>query len=176
MPSNRKALREALKSVIETLINQEIRLLRLGQIDTPPFIVEEVSYSIMESKREVVKLTQSMARKEKMVLIKRRIRQAVDEEIDRAIRLRKNRCIRCVHGRFYDELGTPHMNLPIGIIRVQTIGCDKLQPSLRKRCRRFVEMTRATSLEDYLGEMALLYELREMFERFKEIWEDYLLP
>lgn len=169
-------MREALGSAIETLINQEIRLLRLGQIDTPPFIVEEVSYSIMESKREVVKLTQSMARKEKMVLIKRRIRQAVDEEIDRAIRLRKNRCIRCVHGRFYDELGTPHMNLPIGIIRVQTIGCDKLQPSLRKRCRRFVEMTRATSLEDYLGEMALLYELREMFERFKEIWEDYLLP
>ncbi len=169
-------MREALGSAIETLINQEIRLLRLGQIDTPPFIVEEVSYSIMESKREVVKLTQSMARKEKMVLIKRRIRQAVDEEIDRAIRLRKNRCIRCVHGRFYDELGTPHMNLPIGIIRVQTIGCDKLQPSLRKRCRRFVEMIRATSLEDYLGEMALLYELREMFERFKEIWEDYLLP
>ncbi len=176
MPIEKKALREALKSAIETLINQEIRLLRLGQIDTSPFIVEEVSYSIMESKREVVKLTQSMARKEKMVLIKRRIRQAVDEEIDRAIRLRKNRCIRCVHGRFYDELGTPHMNLPIGIIRVQTIGCDKLQPSLRKRCRRFVEMTRATSLEDYLGEMALLYELREMFERFKEIWEDYLLP
>lgn len=169
-------MREALGSAIETLINQEIRLLRLGQIDTPPFIVEEVSYSIMESKREVVKLTQSMARKEKMVLIKRRIRQAVDEEIDRAIRLRKNKCIRCVHGRFYDELGTPHMNLPIGIIRVQTIGCDKLQPSLRKRCRRFVEMIRATSLEDYLGEMALLYELREMFERFKEIWEDYLLP
>ncbi len=169
-------MREALGSAIEALINQEIRLLRLGQIDTPPFIVEEVSYSIMESKREVVKLTQSMARKEKMVLIKRRIRQAVDEEIDRAIRLRKNRCIRCVHGRFYDELGTPHMNLPIGIIRVQTIGCDKLQPSLRKRCRRFVEMIRATSLEDYLGEMALLYELREMFERFKEIWEDYLLP
>lgn len=176
MPIEKKALREALRSAIEALINQEIRLLRLGQIDTPPFIVEEVSYSIMESKREVVKLTQSMARKEKMVLIKRRIRQAVDEEIDRAIRLRKNRCIRCVHGRFYDELGTPHMNLPIGIIRVQTIGCDKLQPSLRKRCRRFVEMIRATSLEDYLGEMALLYELREMFERFKEIWEDYLLP
>jgi hypothetical protein len=117
-----------------------------------------------------------MARKEKMVLIKRRIRQAVDEEIDRAIRLRKNRCIRCVHGRFYDEGGTPFMNLPIGIIQVQTIGCDKLQPSLRKNCRRFVEMTRATSLEDYLGEMALLYELREMFERFKEIWEDNLLP
>jgi len=176
MPIEKKALREALKSVIETLINQEIRLLRLGQIDTSPFIVEEVSYSIMESKREVVKLTQSMARKEKMVLIKRRIRQAVDEEIDRAIRLRKNRCIRCVHGRFYDELGTPHMNLPIGIIQVQTIGCDKLQPSLRKNCRRFVETARATSLEDYLGEMALLYELREMFERFKEIWEDYLLP
>lgn len=176
MPIEKKALREALRSAIEALINQEIRLLQLGRIDTPPFIVEEVSYSIMESKREVVKLTQSMARKEKMVLIKRRIRQAVDEEIDRAIRLRKNRCIRCVHGRFYDELGTPHMNLPIGIIRVQTIGCDKLQPSLRKRCRRFVEMIRATSLEDYLGEMALLYELREMFERFKEIWEDYLLP
>jgi hypothetical protein len=176
MAPKEKALREALKSAIETLINQEIRLLRLGQIDTPPFITEEVSYSILESKREVIELTRSMVHKEKMVLIKRMIQQVVDEEIDRAIRLRKNKCIRCIHGRFYDELGTPHMNLPIGIIRVQTIGCDKLRPSLRNRCRRFVEKESATSLEDHLRGMGLLYELREMFERFKEIWEDYLLP
>jgi hypothetical protein len=36
-------------------------------------------------------------------------------------------------------------------------------------------MSMATSLEQYLGEMALLYELREMFKKFEEIWGDYFL-
>ena len=99
--------------------------------------------------------------------------RAVDEEIDRAIELRKNRCIRCLHGRFYDEEGTAYVNLPLNA-RAQNIGCDKLRPSLRKSCRRFVETARATSLEDYLNEITLLYEFRDMLNRIKEIWKGYL--
>ena len=176
MPPTKTDIRNALRMGIKTLIIQEVRVLQLERTYVPSFIIDEMARSIQEVKRHVISLVRLMPPKEGNTLIKRFIRQSIDEEIDQGIQVRKNKCIRCVHGRFYDELGTPHMNLPIGIIRVQTIGCDKLQPSLRKRCRRFVEMTRATSLEDYLGEMALLYELREMFERFKEIWEDYLLP
>jgi len=176
MPSNRKELREVLRLEIKTLIIQEVRVLQLERTCTPSFIIDEMARSIQEAKRQIISMVRLMPSKERNALIKRLIRQSMDEEIDRAIRLRKDKCIRCVHGRFYDELGTPYMNLPIGITRIQTIGCDKLQPSLKKSCRRFVETERATSLEDYLSEMALFYELREIFERFKEIWEDYLLP
>jgi hypothetical protein len=176
MPLEKRELREALRLEIKTLIFQEIRLLRLERAFTPPIIIDEMSQSIQDTKREIVKFIQMMDDQERVALLKRMIRQAVDEEIDQAIQLRKNRCTRCLYGRFYDELGTAYMNLPIGITRVQTIGCDKLQPKLRKRCRRFVETVRATSLEDYLDEMALFYELREMFERFEEIWRDYLQP
>jgi len=31
----------------------------------------------------------------------------------------------------------------------------------------------ANSIEDYLSEIAFFYEVKEMFYRFKEIWEDY---
>lgn len=176
MPSNRKELREVLRLAIKTLIIQEVRVLQLERTYTPFFIIDEMARSIQEAKRQIISMVRLMPSKERNAIIKRLVRQSIDEEIDQGIQLRKNKCIRCVHGRFYDELGTSYLNLPIGITRVQTIGCDKLQPSLRKRCRRFVETARAFSIEDYLGEMALLYELREMFERFKEIWEDYLLP
>jgi len=176
MPLDKKALREALRSAIEILVNQEIRLLRLRQIDSPPFVDEEVSYSIVESKKQVIKLTRSMAHKERKVLIKRMIREAMNEEIDRAIRVRQNRCLRCVHMRYYDEEGIPYINLPIEIRQAQIIGCDEIKSGLKDRCRRFVETARANSLEDYLDEITLLYELREMFDRFNEIWEDYLLP
>jgi len=65
--------------------------------------------------------------------------------------------------------------LPVGIRQAQIIGCVKIKPASKDRCRRFVEGATATSVEDYLSEMAVLYELQEIFERFKEIWEDYLL-
>jgi hypothetical protein len=102
------------------------------------------------------------------------IRQAVDEEIDRAIELRKTKCIRCLHGRFYDETGTAYVNLPVKT-RAKTIGCDKLQPTLRKSCRRFVKTSQAVSLEGYLNEMTLLYEFRELINRIEEIWKDYFV-
>ena len=173
MPIKDKELREAIKLGVKTLILQEVRLLRLERSFTPHIIIEEISHSIQDTKKEIVKLTKTIAQKERTVLLKKMIRQAVDEEIDRAIQLRKTRCIRCLHGRFYDDTGTAHVGLPVRT-RAETIGCDKLRPSLRKSCRRFVEMSKAASLDQYLNEMTLLYEFRELIDRIEEIWKEYL--
>jgi hypothetical protein len=176
MAPNQRETKKALRMGIKTLIIQEVRVLQLERAYVPSFIIDEMVRSIQEAKRQVISLVRLMPSKERNALIKRLINQSIDEEIDQGIQVRENKCIRCVYGRFYDEVGTPHVNLPIGITQVQTIGCDKLQPSLIKNCRRFVEAARATSIEDYLSEMTLFYELREMFERFKEIWKEYFLP
>jgi hypothetical protein len=133
-----------------------------------------MSQSIQETKKTIIKLTRSMDNKERTALLKRMIRQAVDEEIDQAIQLRKTRCIRCLHGRFYDEEGTAHLNLPVGRHKAQTIGCDKLRPNLKKSCRRFMEMPMAASLDNYLNEITFFYEFREILDRIKEIWKGYL--
>ena len=174
MPVKEKELKEAVKMGIKTLIIQEVRLLRLERTFTPPLIIEEMSQSIQDTKKEIVKLARAMALKERAALLKRMIRQTVDEEIERAIELRKTRCVRCLHGRFYDEAGTGHANLPVKT-RAETIGCDKLRPSLRKSCRRFVEMSTAASLDQYLNEMTLLYEFRDVISRIDEIWKDYFV-
>jgi hypothetical protein len=173
MPIKDKELRKAIRLGIKTLILQEVRLLRLERSFTPHIIIDEMSHSIQGTKREIVKLTRTMAQKERTVLLKRMVRQAVDEEIDRAIELRKAKCIRCLHGRFYDEADTAYVNLPVKT-RAETIGCDRLSPSLRKSCRRFAEMSMAASLDRYLNEMTLLYEFRELIDRIGEIWKDYL--
>ena len=173
MPVEDKELRKAIKLGIKTLIIQEVRLLRLEHSFTPRIMIDEVSRSIQETKREIAKMTKVVGQKERAALLKKMFRQSVDEEIDRAIGLRKTRCIRCLHGRFYDEAGTAYVNLPAET-QVTTIGCDKLRPGLRKSCRRFVETSRAVSLEDYLNEMTLLYEFRELIDRIEEIWKDYL--
>jgi hypothetical protein len=172
----KKEIRNALRMRIKTLIIQEVRVLQLERAYVPSFIIDEMAHSIQEAKRQIISLVRLIPSKERNVLIKRFIRQSIDEEIDQGIQVRKNKCIRCAHGRFYDEVGTPYVNLPIRITQVQTIGCDKLQPSIRKSCRRFVETARATSLEDYLDEMALLYEFRDMINRIEEIWKEYFLP
>ena len=174
MPEKNKEIKEAIKLGIRTLIVQEVRLLRLEDSMTPPIMIDELSQSIQETKREIGKLAKAIAQKERGVLLKNMIRQAVDEEIDQAIQLRKNKCIRCLHGRFYDEEGTAHLNLPIGIHKAKNIGCDKLRPNLRKSCRRFVEISMAASSDNYLIEMGLLYEFRELIDRIEEIWKDYL--
>ena len=173
MAPKEKEQRQALKMGIKTLILQEVRLLRLEHSFTPAIMVDEMSRSIQDTKKEIVKLVKPMAQKERAPLLKKMIRRAVDEEIDRAVQLRKVKCIRCLHGRFYDEAGTPHTSLPVKA-RAEIIGCDKLRPSLRKSCRRFVEMSMAGSLEDYLNEMTLLYEFRDVMDRIEEIWKDYL--
>jgi len=174
MPSKKNESRDTLKLAIKTLILQEVRVLRLEQGFTPHIVIDEMSRSIQETKKTIIKLTRAMKDKENAALLKRMILQAVNEEIDRAIQLRKIKCIRCLHGRFYDEEGTAHLNLPVGVHRAQTIGCDKLRPNLRKSCRRFVETSRTISLEDYLNEMTLLYEFRELIDQIEEIWKGYL--
>jgi len=173
MPVPQKELKRAIKIGIKTLIIQEIRLLRLERTFTPSLIMDEVSRSIQESKKEVVKLAKAIAQKERAPLLRKMVRQTVDEEIDRAIELRKTRCVRCLHGRFYDEAGTAHANLPVKTT-AEAVGCDKLRPSLRKSCRRFVEMSTAPSLDQYLNEMTFLYEFRDVMNRIEEIWKDYL--
>jgi len=174
MPLIGKELKETLKLGIQTLILQEVRLLRLEHSFTPHIIIDEMSQSIQDTKKEIFKLAKAVAQKERAVLLKKLIRQAVDEEIDRAIELRKTRCIRCLHGRFYDETGTAYVNLPVKT-QVEIIGCDKLRPSLRKSCRRFVENSMAISLQDHLNEMAFLYEFRDLIDQIEEIWKDYLI-
>ena len=174
MPVPQKELKRAIKIGIKTLIIQEIRLLRLERTFTPSLIMDEVSRSIQESKKEVVKLAKAIAQKERAPLLRKMVRQTVDEEIDRAIELRKTRCVCCLHGRFYDEAGTAHANLPVKTT-AEAVGCDKLRPSLRKSCRRFVEMSTAPSLDQYLNEMTFLYEFRDVIDRIEEIWKDYLL-
>ena len=173
MPVQQKDLKKAIKIGIKTLILQEVRLLRLEHAFTPAFIVDEMSHSIQETKREIAKLAKSMAQKERASLLRRMIRQAVDEEIDQAIEFRKTRCVRCLHGRFYDEAGTAHASLPVKT-RAEIVGCDKLRPSLKKSCRRFVQISTAASLDHYLNEMTLLYEYRDVIDQIEEVWKDYL--
>jgi hypothetical protein len=168
-----KELREAVRLGIKTLIIQEVRLLRLERAFTPTLVMDEMARSIQETKKTIIKLTRAIKDNERTALLKRMIHQAVDEEIDRAIELRKTRCIRCLHGRFYDEAGIAHVNLPVRT-QVKTIGCDKLRPNLKRSCKRFVEMSIADSMDHYLNEMTLLYEFRELIDRIEEIWKDYL--
>jgi hypothetical protein len=173
MPLKDKELRETVKLGIRTLIIQEVRLLRLERTFTPRIVIDDISRSIQETKGTIIQLTRALKDKERTALLKRMIHQAVNEEIDRAIEMRKTRCIRCLHGRFYDETGTAHANLPVRT-QAKTIGCDKLRPNLKKSCKRFVEMSMADSLDRYLNEMTLLYEFRELIDRIEEIWKDYL--
>jgi len=170
-----RELKKTIKLGIKALILQEVRLSQLEHSFTPHIIIDEMSRSVQETKREIVRLTKTMAQKERAVLLRRMIRQTVNEEIDRTIELRKTKCIRCLHGRFYDEEGSAHPSLPVGVHIAQTIGCDKLSPSLRKSCRRFVEISTASSIGQYLNGMTLLYEFRELIDEVDEIWEDYFL-
>lgn len=172
MPVKDRELREAIKAGMRTLILLEVRLLRLERGFTPHIVIEEMSESIRDTKKEISRLAKAFVREERALLLKRMIRQAVDEEIDRAIEMRNIKCIRCLHGRFYDREGAAHVSLPLQT-RAETIGCDKLQSSLRKTCRRFVETAEAISLDDYLSEMTFLYEFRDVINRIEEIWKEY---
>jgi hypothetical protein len=175
MPSEKRELRKLLRLTIKTLALQEVRLSQLEHSFTPHIIIDEMSQSVQETKKEIVRLTKTISQKERAVLLKRMIRQVVNEEIDRAIELKKTKCIHCLHGRFYDEEGSAHTSLPVGSRRIQTIGCDKLRPSLRKGCRRFVEISTASTLGQYLNGITLLYEFGELVDQVNEIWEDYFL-
>lgn len=170
----KRELKKALKLAIGDLIGQEIRLLRSEQAQMPLFVVEEISCAIRESKKQVADLAQSMAYRERVAIIKKLIREAVDAEIERALQTRRIRCLRCLHMRFYDREGTPYVNLPIGVRQAEAIGCDEIRPA-GAECKRFAKRRGALTLGDSFSEMALLYELRETLLQIKKIWEDYLL-
>lgn len=164
-----------MKSAIENLVCQEIRLLHLTRIDMPSFVLEELSVSIQESKREVVLSSRSLAEKERTARIKRMVRDAIEEEIERTVQQRGIPCLRCTHLRYYDSELNPHEQFPMGTRRAMALGCDRLQPVSRVRCERFAEIPAALSVIDYVEQMTLLYEVREMFRKMGKIWEDYLI-
>jgi len=167
-------MKETLKSAIENLVSQEIRLLQLGRTHTPSLMLEALSVSIRESKREVAHLTEVLPRKERATLVKKMIRETVEEEIERTIQQRGNPCLRCIHLRYYDWELNPYENFPIGSSRARAIGCDQLQGVSRVRCERFIE-TQSLSVMDHVDKVALLYELRTMFKKMRKIWEEYIV-
>jgi len=174
MESGKKELREALKLVIKGLIIQETRRAQLEQSCSPSFVLDEMLRSIEEAKREVIALVRLMRPRERETLIKRLIRQSVDEEIDQAIRVRQKRCFRCVHVRYFDEAGAPHSTFPIGEERARVIGCEMISSPSGVECRSFIESSLAISIGEYLDEMSIFYEVKEMFDQFERIWEEYL--
>ena len=174
MDSRKKELREALKLVIKNLIIQEVRVIQLEQSSSPPFMIDEMIRSIEETKRQVTALVRLMRPRERESLIKRLIRQSVDEEIDQAIRVRRKRCFRCIHVRYFDESGASHSTFPIGEERARVIGCEMISSPSGVECRSFVESSLAISIGDYLDEMSTLCEVKEMFDQFERIWEEYL--
>ena len=174
MEARKKELREALKSAIKGLIIQEVRVIQLEQSSLPPFVRDEMVRSIEEAKRQVIDLVRLMRPRERETLIRRLIRQSVDEEIDQAIRVRQKRCFRCVHVRYFDEAGVSHAAFPIGEERARVIGCEMISSPSGVECRSFIETALAISIGDYLDEVSVLYEVRQMFDQFERIWEDYL--
>ena len=164
---------DALKPAIKVLILQEVRLLQMEESFTPPFVAEEVSHSIREAKREISGKVRLVGREERNSLIKKLLRQSLDEEIDRAIEVRRIRCLRCGHARYQDAEGTDHADIPIGGIQIRGIGCaiDGQTPGIH--CTHYTLSARGVSLGGYLEQMTLLYKLREMFDEMEETW-DYL--
>ena len=172
MPKGKREPNEALKPRIKVLILQEVRLLQLEQSLSPRFMVEELTRSIQEMKRQVTGLVRLMAQEERNALIKKMVQQSVEEEIDRAADLRRNRCLRCVRVRYVSKGGTNHLSLPHGgELRAYKIGCVIEGQAPGIHCTHFSQSSGGVSLEGYLEQMTLLYELREMFDEMNEIWE-----
>ena len=173
MATKRQKTSDALKPAIKVLILQEVRLLQMEQSFTPHFVVEEISRSIQEAKREISGMVRLIDREERNSLIKKTLRQSLDEEIDRAIELRRIRCLRCGHARYHDTEGIDHADIPIGGIQIRGIGCaiDGQTPGIH--CTHYSLSARGVSLENYLEQMTLLYRLRGMFDEMEEAW-DYL--
>jgi hypothetical protein len=174
MKKEKKELRAALTLSIKGLILREVRRLQLEQADSPSFILDEMAHSIEEAKREIMGMARFMEAKERDALLRRLIVKSVDEEIEQRVQVRRNRCLRCIHVRYFDEAGSSHVRLPLRTGRARVIGCETEPHASHMECREFIERPIASLLEDYPGEMAFLYEIREMFEQLEEIWEDYL--
>ena len=172
MVKGKRELTEALKPKIKVLILQEVRLLQFEQSLSPRLMIEELTRSIEEVKRQVTGLVRLMAQEERNALIKKMVQQSLEEEIDRAAELRRNRCLRCVRVRYFDKGGTNHSSLPHGgELRAYKIGCVIEGQAPGIHCTHFSQSSSGVSLEGYLEQMTLLYELREMFDEMDEIWE-----
>ena len=165
---------EALRLSIKQLIFQEVRLLRMEQVHCPSFIVQEMTQFIREGKGRVVTLVQSLEPEKRKELIRRIIDESVDEEIDLTIETRGNKCLRCIHTAYFDDTGKGFRRLPRKSGPIQSLRCEKIPPARGIRCQHFKERWRVQSLGDYLSEVNFLYEVKEMFDRFDEIWEEYL--
>lgn len=164
----------ALRKVLKALVSQEIRLLKFKQTFTPDIILEEVLRSISDTKIEIIRLARKISFKERKRILYKMLRRIVDEEIDRAIKFREKRCLRCIHARFYDEDEIKYSQLPHNSDIIKAIGCDEFKTSSQKRCQRFVEFA-SLDIEGYLNEITFLYEFRERIEQIQEIWKDYFL-
>ncbi len=171
MRPKKKDLRNSLKPAVENLVCQETRLIHFKRMGAPSFVMDGTVETIKELKRELVDLMQPVVQSERPGLVKEMIGEAVEEEIERTVQLRGNPCLRCTHLRYYDWEMNPYEEFPMGTNPAKAIGCDELQTVSRVRCERFVETPGAVSAEEYIEEMNLLYELREMFQEMKEIWE-----
>ena len=172
MPTRKRKLTEALKPRVKVLILQEVRVLQLEQSMSPRFMVEELTRSIQEVKRQVTGLVRLMVQEERNALIKKVIQQSLEEEIDRAADLRRNRCLRCGRVRYVSKGGTNHSDLPHGReLRAYKIGCVIEGQAPGIHCTHFSQSSGSVSLGGYLEQMTLLYELREMFDGMDELWE-----
>jgi hypothetical protein len=174
MRSETQDVRLVLKLGVRALVRQEVRLLRLETGLAPPIVIHQITQSIDETKEEIASLARSLAQQERESLLKGMIRETIDEEIDNAIALRQKGCVRCAHRRFYDDQGKAHVALPRET-EPEGIGCEVVQPGLRETCRRFVQVSTASSVEDYLHEITLLYQFRDVLDEIKRLWEDYLI-
>lgn len=173
MPRQKRTPKKELKSAIKTLIIHELRLMQMEKSSTPSLLLDELIHTLREAKQKLMELAYPLDEEMRISLIKRMMQETLDEEIDLAIERRRNRCLRCVHMRYYDHWGIPHIDLPMEPNRVERIGCVIGGSPAEERCYHFIERLRAPSLGDYFNEVTLLYELREMFEQFEEIWKDY---
>jgi hypothetical protein len=173
MTTKRRKAPDALEPTIKVLILQEVRLLQMGLSIVPPVVVEEISRSIQEAKREISGMVGRISGEERNALIKKMLRHSLDEEIERAIELRQNRCLRCVHARYHDVQGAHHADLPTGGIQIHGIGCDVDGQTPGIHCTHYSLSAGGISLGSYLEQMTFLYKLREMFDEMDEIW-DYL--
>ena len=171
---------DSLRSAIRVLVIHEVRYLRTEETYPSPFLLREMKRSIQEAKDRVRVLTRSMDPLERNRLIKQIVDQSVEEEIDEAIEARKNKCLRCIHIRYFDETGEAHPDLPHGVDREGTCDVSALQiccenpPIPGGSCEKFTEKLSALPLEEYLGEIRFFYVVREMLDRLDEIWEEYL--
>ncbi len=70
MPVKDRQLKEAIKTGMKTLILLEVRLLRLERSFTPHIIIEEMSQSIRNTKKEISRLSKALGQKERALLLK----------------------------------------------------------------------------------------------------------